>query len=362
MSILRLTSDGGRPTANEHSPSPRSPTWACPSSLVVAPHRGGCGFCHGLGWTRRSRHLPVLAGELVLLVGPAADDVPDRLLPHAAALGRVDAEALELGPGGRAPGAEVDPAAREQVEHGHRLGRAHRVVVGLGHEAHAVAEPDALGARRDGAVEHLGVRAVRVLLQEVVLDRPEGVPAEAVAGDGLFERVAVGDELAVGLPGTRDGDLVEQGELHGVGSPRGTMARGRPGLELDLLLSARLTRAQPTRRRRCHARTERPDLHRHRRRLGHRAGHGGPAARGGSPGHGGRPRRAAGRPRRRRRRGSALGLHPGRRHRRGSVEATGAGRRRLRRDGRGPGQRGRRGRRRPGPPAARAASGPASSP
>ena len=117
---------------------------------------------------------------------------PEGLLPHLAALGGVDPEALELGPGGGAAGAHVDPALGEQVEDRHRLGRAHRVVVGLGHQAHAVAEADVLGAGRDGAVEDLGVRAVGVLLQEVVLDRPEGVPAEAVAGDGLLERVLVG--------------------------------------------------------------------------------------------------------------------------------------------------------------------------
>ncbi len=53
MSILRLTSEGGSPTANEHRPNPSSPTWAWPSSDVVAPHSGGCGFCQGLGCTRR---------------------------------------------------------------------------------------------------------------------------------------------------------------------------------------------------------------------------------------------------------------------------------------------------------------------
>jgi hypothetical protein len=42
----------------------------------------------------------VLALELVLVVGPAADDVPDGLLPHLARVVRVDAEALELEPRG----------------------------------------------------------------------------------------------------------------------------------------------------------------------------------------------------------------------------------------------------------------------
>ena len=148
MSILRFTSEGGNPTAKEHRPRPRSPTWRV--ALVAgrgAPQRR-MRLLPRLGLHPAPGHLPVLAGELVLVVGPAAHDVPDGLLPHPAALGRVDAEALELGPRGRAAGAQVDPAPREQVEHGHRLRRPHGVVVRLGHEAHAVAEPDPLGARR----------------------------------------------------------------------------------------------------------------------------------------------------------------------------------------------------------------------
>jgi len=53
----------------------------------------------------------VLALEPVLLVGPAADDVADGLLPHLAGVGRVDAEALQLRPGGRPASTEVDPTA-----------------------------------------------------------------------------------------------------------------------------------------------------------------------------------------------------------------------------------------------------------
>ena len=100
----------------------------------------------------------------------------------------------------------------------------------------------------DGAVEHLGVRAVRVLLEEVVLDRPEGVPAEAVAGDRLLERVAVGDELAVRLPRARDRDLVEQRELHGVGSPGRTASPGAARARtVPCSYQPGSTRAQPRR-------------------------------------------------------------------------------------------------------------------
>ena len=103
----------------------------------------------------------------------------------------IDAEPLELGPGGRAARPDVDASVGEEVEHGDGLGRPHGMVVVLGHEAHAVPDPDPLGARRHRAVEDLGVRAVRELGEEVVLDRPEGVPSEAVTGDGLLQRVLI---------------------------------------------------------------------------------------------------------------------------------------------------------------------------
>ena len=125
----------------------------------------------------RAAHAPVLAVGLVVLVRPRADDVLERLRPHGARVVRVDVEALELGARRRAAGAELDAAVGEQVEHRDRLRGADRVVVRLRQQAHAVAEADRRRLRRDRAVEDLGVRAVRVLLEEVVLDRPEGVEA-----------------------------------------------------------------------------------------------------------------------------------------------------------------------------------------
>ena len=114
-----------------------------------------------------------------------------RLRPHVARRVRIDVEALELGARRRAAGAELDAAVAQEVEHRDRLGRADRMVVRLRQEAHAVADADVLGARGDRAVEDLGVRAVRVLLEEVMLDasrrcgsRPgrPGSPARACAG------------------------------------------------------------------------------------------------------------------------------------------------------------------------------------
>jgi len=151
--------------------------------------------------------------------------VPERFLPHLARLVRVDVEALELHARGRAARAEVDAAVREEIEHRGRLGTADRVVVRRGEEAHAVPDADVLGTRRDRAVEHFGVRAVRVLLEEVVLDRPERVEPDLVTEDRLLEGVLVGLVLGVGLPGLGHRDLVEESELHGHG--------GAPACELE---------------------------------------------------------------------------------------------------------------------------------
>ena len=190
------------------------------ADLVVAGHRAGgppdgrVGILAGLGQHPALGHRPVVALELVLVVGPAAHDVAKRLVPLGPGLVGVDIEALELGPGGRAAGAELHPPVADEVEHRHRLRRAHRVVVGLGQKPHAVADPQVLGERRDVAVEHLGVGAVGVLLQEVVLHRPKRVEAHLVAQNGLFDGVLVGVVLTLTSPGPGHRNLVEHRKLH----------------------------------------------------------------------------------------------------------------------------------------------------
>ena len=56
-----------------------------------------------------------------------------------------DTEALELGPRGGTPGAELDPPVRDQIEDGHRFGGANGMVVGLGEKPHAVTDAELLG-------------------------------------------------------------------------------------------------------------------------------------------------------------------------------------------------------------------------
>ena len=65
-------------------------------------------------------------------------------------------------------------------------------MVHLRHAHHgAVADTDALRLRRAGGEKDLRRRAVGVLLEEVVLDRPDEVEAELVGEARLLQRVLV---------------------------------------------------------------------------------------------------------------------------------------------------------------------------
>ena len=97
----------------------------------------------------------------------------------------VDAERPEFGDAGAFAHAELDAAVGDEVEAGDFLGDARRMV---GRELDdAVAQPDVLGALAGGGEEHLGLRRVRVLFEEVMLDLPRVVVAELV---GEFDLVS----------------------------------------------------------------------------------------------------------------------------------------------------------------------------
>ena len=107
----------------------------------------------------------------------------------------------ELGDAGALADAELDAAVAHQVERGHALRDARRVVGGELDDA--VAEPDVLGALAGGAEEHFRRRGVRVLLEEVVLHLPGVVVAEPVRELELRQRVLVEIALAARAPGLR---------------------------------------------------------------------------------------------------------------------------------------------------------------
>ena len=127
---------------------------------------------------------------------------------------RRNIEAAEFQPRRALADAEFRPAVGDEIEHGHRFGRARGMIVVGDHLADAVAEPDALGAGGRRGQEHLGGRAVRVFLEEVMLHRPGVVDAEPVGEFHLVERVLHQLALVVGPPGLGQLQLVEDPEFH----------------------------------------------------------------------------------------------------------------------------------------------------
>ena len=148
------------------------------------------GLLHRLGDDVARRHreeAAVDAGERLLDHHPR-DDV-ERLLPLRALGLAVDAEALELGAARGLAGAELDAPAGDEVEHRGGLGHARGMLVAGRQRQDPEAEADALRALRGGAEEDARGARVRVLLEEVVLDLPHGVEADAVGELDLLERV-----------------------------------------------------------------------------------------------------------------------------------------------------------------------------
>src|SRR3989442_795135 len=160
---------------------------------------------------RRDAEVRALPGEHV--GGPRADDHLEGLLPHAARLLGVDAEAFQLVARRGAAGAELEAPVAHAIEEGRHLGGGDRVVVGKGQETDAVADADRLRARRDRAVEHLGRGAVRELGEEVVLDGPEVREPDPLAEHGLVDHPMVRVALAPLVPRGGDRDLVEEAEV-----------------------------------------------------------------------------------------------------------------------------------------------------
>ena len=83
----------------------------------------------------------------------------------------------------------------------------------------AVAEPYVASALAAGAQKDLRSGRVAVLLQEVVLDLPDHVEAEAVSQLHLFQGILQQLVLAPLLPRAWKLVFVEDAELHNVGVP-----------------------------------------------------------------------------------------------------------------------------------------------
>ena len=194
---------------------PRSAASSSVPGEVTVTHSGGCGCCTGLGRIARSgtendvpcqlkRSSVHMRGSARIVSSQVCLVVSGSISKPASSL-QVDERAVPNS--SRPPDRMSSTAARSAI--------AHRVVH-LRHAHHrAVADPDALGLHRAGGEEELGRRAVRVLLEEVVLDGPDRVEAELVGQPHLLERVLVHLPLDAGRERPRHRQLVEDPEAHG---------------------------------------------------------------------------------------------------------------------------------------------------
>src|SRR6185437_10149693 len=137
-----------------------------------------------------------------------------RLLPSRPLFRDRDAVAAELQDRRGLAGAEFDAAVGDKIERGNALGDARWMVVAGRHQHDAVAEPDLLGALRARGEEHFGRGGMGIFLEEVMLDLPRIVDADAVGEFDLLQCLAIDAMLGIRVPGTRQLMFVENAELH----------------------------------------------------------------------------------------------------------------------------------------------------
>ena len=170
----------------------------------------------GLGQHGAGRHAEGAALVAVALVRPHLRDRARVLVPGFLGLIRVGVHAAQLGPGGRASGAELEPAIGEDVEHRGAFGCPNRVVELGDADDDPVPNTNLLGLHRASGEEELRRGAVRVLLEEVVLDGPDRMESHFVGDPHLLQAAVIDLMLDVVLPGSGHGDFVEDAEFHGV--------------------------------------------------------------------------------------------------------------------------------------------------
>ena len=141
--------------------------------------------------------------------------ISERLAHFLAGAIVVHAEAVELLCGGRTARTQLHSAVAHDVEHGGLFCDLNRIVEVEGQQPHAVSDPDILGALTDRAVEDLGRGAVRVFLEEVMLDFPDVVDADAIGEFNLGEGLPVDIVFAERVPRARRLHLVQHAKLHG---------------------------------------------------------------------------------------------------------------------------------------------------
>ena len=180
-----------------------------------------------------------------VLVGPHLRQHPHELVPRLLGVVGIGVEAAELGPRGadravptssRPPEMMSSVAQRSATRIGWFISGTHTT-------APWPMRMRSVCARHRGE-HHLGRRAVRVLLEEVVLDRPHPVEAELVGEARLLERVAEHAGLDLGRERARRGHLEEDAELH-AGDPKAVWLHSR---QMTVRLAAPRARRSTCRR------------------------------------------------------------------------------------------------------------------
>src|SRR5215469_5653310 len=89
-------------------------------------------------------------------------------------------------------------------------------MIEFGHAHHdAVSYAHLLGGHRACREEQLRRGAMRILFEKMMLDCPYGIEAELIGELHLLQAVVIDVLLGFAAPRTRDGNLIEQAELHG---------------------------------------------------------------------------------------------------------------------------------------------------
>jgi hypothetical protein len=132
---------------------------------------------------------------LVLVLSPHLGELSDDILPDLLGdIGRGDAIAMkktqDLVTARPPAGAELHPPRRQVVQHGHPLGQLGRVVdLGKGVE-NARAEVNALGRASEVAEHHIVGGQVGILIEEMMLGRPDVLETSLIGGLRVLEVVA----------------------------------------------------------------------------------------------------------------------------------------------------------------------------
>jgi hypothetical protein len=154
--------------------------------------------------------LTLEAGKMLVL--EHLHDRLERFVRDSEALFLAHAEGFDHVRRGAAAKTEVHAAVAQNVSSRNPFGQHVRIVGRQQHDRKA--KPDARGALADRRMKQIRTRAVSDLLEEMHFGQPIVVKARGIAGDSLIDRIAVGRQLGLRLPGLGYLQLSHETEFH----------------------------------------------------------------------------------------------------------------------------------------------------